>query len=106
MSYLSIPFSGEPSFIEEIILENTPYIFAFHWNSRGAFWALSIYDRDLNAHAEGLKLLLNEELLLKHPDCGLPPGTLFVFDGTGSNAPIAFDDFTNGRCYLIYAESV
>jgi hypothetical protein len=106
MASLIIPFSGESSFIEEITLENTPYDFAFNWNSRGEFWELSIYDRDLNPLVLGIKLVLNEEFFVKFPDRGLPPGSLFIFDGTGSNEPISFEDFTNGRCYLIYVESI
>lgn len=106
MAYQIIPFSGEPSFREEIILENAPYIFLFNWNYRGEFWEFSVYDRGENPLALGIKIVLNDEFFFKFPDVGLPPGRLFVVDGTSSNVPIGFSDFTNGRCFLIYVESI
>ena len=106
MENLIIPFSGEASFTEEITLENTPYILVFNWNSRGSFWEMSFYDRSQNPLALGIKLVLNDELIGKFPEAGLPPGKMYVIDGTESEFDIAFDDFTNGRLSLIYVESI
>jgi hypothetical protein len=103
---LQIPFSGEASFVQEVVLESVPYLIQFNWNSRGNFWDMNIKDRDQNPLVEGIKLLLGEELLKKFPDSGLPPGTMFIIDNAGTDTPIIFDDFSTGRCSLIYVESV
>jgi len=106
MDFYIIPFSGEPSFSEEVILDNTPFLFEFNWNSRGSFWCLDIYDRNSNPLTLGIKLLKNVILNSIHPDRGLPSGLLIVFDGTGSTDPVGFEDFTNGRLDLLYAVTV
>ena len=60
----------------------------------------------MNPLVMGVRLVLNEEFLQRYPDRGLPPGKMLVVDETGSEAPIAFEDFTNGRLTLDYVESV
>jgi hypothetical protein len=67
---------------------------------------MDISDRDKSPLVHGIKLLLNYELLLRHPDRGLPPGRMYVADVNNTPAPISFDDMTNGRCQLLYVESV
>lgn len=67
---------------------------------------MNVYDRDSNPLVLGIKLVLSDEFLKKFPDRGLPPGLMVVDDGTDKNDPIAFEDLTNGRCNLIYVESI
>lgn len=100
-----IPFFNDPCFSEDVTLDGVPYHLRFHWNTRGDFWALDIYDRDLNPIVGGIKLMNNYELFLNHPDRNLPPGKLLVVDNRGIGFKIGFDDFTNGNCDLIYVEA-
>lgn len=90
-------FIDYPSFRQEVTLDGTPYIFETSWNSRGSFWTLTIYDREENILIGGIKLVLNYEMLLIHPDRGLPPGTLMVLDYSGRTDPIEQDDFVGSR---------
>jgi len=102
MSIITIPFFNFTQFTQEIALDGIPYIFTFTWNSRGEFWTIGISDKEQNTLISGIKLVLGLELLRKFPDKSLPPGRLFVFDVTGNELPIAYDDFVDGRCDLIY----
>jgi hypothetical protein len=103
---LIIPWFDFSSFSETISLEEIPYNFIFHWNARGSFWVMDIHDNSGNELVNGIKLVLNLELLSKFPDHNLPPGSMYVIDTSGNEVPIAYDDFTNGRCSLVYQTSV
>lgn len=99
---VTIPFFDFAAFTETITLEDTQYILSFTWNSRGEFWVMSIQDLAQNEIVSGIKLILDLELLRKFPDRSLPPGKMYVFDVSGNTDPIKYDDFTNGRCDLVY----
>jgi len=100
-----IPFKDFPSFKEELTLDNIPYVLKFDWVSRGAFWLLSVYDREQNAILEGKKLVLNYEMFSQFTDRRLPPGRLYVVDSTYTNfEPLAQFDFLNERAYITYVD--
>jgi hypothetical protein len=67
---------------------------------------MTIKDNGQNEILNGVKLVLSDELLKKFPDRNLPPGRMFVLDVSGNDTPIAYDDFTNGRCDLVYETAV
>tara|TARA_R100001480_G_C4631728_1_gene168022 strand:- start:235 stop:564 length:330 start_codon:yes stop_codon:yes gene_type:complete len=100
---ITIPFQDSPDFLEEITLENTPYVLRFTFNSRGNFWTMDILDRDENDLINGVRLLLGVEFLRQHPDIGLPLGMMFVIDETGDTTPIQQGDFLSERVKLTYA---
>ena len=95
---------AEPCFSQDIVLDAISYHLRIYWNARGAFWAIDFYDRDLNLLVAGIKIVNNYEIILIHPDRDLPPGSLYVVDNRGIDFEIAFEDFTNGNCNLIYIE--
>jgi len=99
---LIIPFFTDSCFSQDIVLDAVPYHLRIYWNSRGAFWAIDVYDRDLNPLVMGIKIVNDYELFTNHPDRDLPPGLLLVVDYRGTDFDIAFDDFTNGNCDLVY----
>jgi hypothetical protein len=107
MSQLVVPFFDAPSFQEEITLENVVFSFTFSWNSYGSFWTLSIFDRDLNPIVLGVRLVLNYELLKMHPRVTMPKGELYVVDIKEGLTDISYEDLTsNGRCQVVYVESI
>jgi hypothetical protein len=88
-----------------VTLDNVSYHIRIYWNTRGAFWAIDFYDRDLNLIVAGIKLVNYYEFLLLHPDKGLPLGYLIVVDYRNSDATLVYEDFTNGNCDLVYIEA-
>lgn len=107
MVQLVVPFFDFASFQEEVTLEGTVFSFIFSWNAHGAFWTLSIYDRDLNPIVLGIRLVLNYELLKIHPRAAMPKGELYVIDVKEGSMDISYEDLTsNGRCQVVYVESV
>jgi hypothetical protein len=107
MANLIIPFFETPSFQEEVTLDGIVYSLIISWNSLGAFWVLSIFDRDLNPIILGIKLVLNYELFKMHPKLNSPKGELYVIDIKEGSGTISFEDLTsNGRCQLVYVEPV
>ncbi len=101
---IRIPFIEAPSFTEELNIEERTYKFQFVFNSRSEAWSLSIFDPRSNPIVEGIRLVLNYELIRIHNYLPIPPGHLFVVDTDATNeAPIAFEDFTNQRALqLVY----
>ena len=96
---LQIPIQPYPAFIEEITLEGTPYRLEFAWNSRGAFWNLTVRTR-ANTPLLSLKVVLGYPLLLQFPDRGLPAGEFVVVDtaeNADNTARIEYDDLTGER---------
>jgi len=101
-----VPFFTNACFSQDIILDGVPYHLRIYWNARGAYWSIDVSDRDQNLLVGGIKVVNNYELFYNHPDRDLPPGQLFVIDYRGEGFKIAFDDFTNGNCDLVYIEAV
>ncbi len=107
MANLVIPFFDSSSFQEEVTLEGVVFSFLFSWNTYGGFWVLHIFDRDLNPVVLGIRLVLNYELLGIHPGVDMPKGTLYVIDIKDGPDDISYEDLaSNGRCQVVYAESV
>lgn len=88
----------------EVTLDGTPYIIIRKWNSRGGFWIMNWLDRNRNVLVNGLKIVVNYELIKWYPDRGLPPGLLIAVDDKATTGRIQRNDFTNGRLSLVYYE--
>jgi hypothetical protein len=99
---IAIPLFDLASFTEEVILDDVPYRLTFQWNSRGEFWSMSISDSNNILLLSGIKLVINFELISEWHAIDLPAGELYIVDPTGSDAPIAFEDFGNGRLEIVY----
>ena len=102
MAKVIIPFKEFALWETEITLDDIPYIIIFKWNSRGGFWTMTWLDRNRVTLVSALKIIINYELIGWYPDRGLPPGAMYAVDERGGTERIGRDDFTNGRCSLIY----
>lgn len=80
MDAVSIPMKDFADFTEEITLDGRPYIFRFRWNTRGAFWVMSITDRDEQLLVDGIKLVINYPLRLQYTGALLPQGEFICYD--------------------------
>ena len=99
---LFIPMLDLPSFIEQVTLDNVPYILNFKWVARGPFWIMDFSDREQNPLLTGIKISLFYELITRYPDRGLPPGQLYAGDDSEDKSNLGREDFVNGRASLIY----
>lgn len=99
-----IPMKDLPSFTEEIVYEDIPYINKFNWNSRGEFWTIDFYNIEQVALILGLKLVSSYELIAWYPDRDLPPGQLFIIDPNESNVKPSRYSFVNEELYLVYVD--
>lgn len=76
---VEIPFSvNVSSFMEQLTLDNTVFIFIFNWNWRGQFWTMTILDRESVPLAYGIKLVTGIDLLRQYRSSELPQGSMFV----------------------------
>lgn len=89
---VTIPFSGNASFSQEVTLDGVAYRFQFSWNVRGNFWSMTIMDRDLNVLVAGVKIVLSYELIADWVGRSLPPGELYAIDTTSELLAIGRDD--------------
>lgn len=90
---LKIPFSNNFSnFSEDVTLEGIPYKFEFKYNVRSEQWTMSILDIDLISLIDGIKLVMNFNLLEQYPGRNLPGGEFYVIDTTGEEVAIDRDN--------------
>lgn len=102
---LQIPFTEYPAHTKELVLDEKSYVFTFVWNTRGEFWTLSIADTDKTTILDGIKLVLNYNLLQDFHHLAVPEGNLYVIDLSNNVSKIQYSDFTNERkLMLIYEE--
>jgi hypothetical protein len=102
---LQIPFIEYPAYTKEIVLDSKSYIFSFVWNTRGEFWTLSIADINKVTIINGIKIVLNYNLLQDFHHLDVPPGDLYVLDLSTNVSKIQYSDFTNERqLVMIYQE--
>lgn len=93
-----IPFVNYPAYTEDILIDEFNYRFRFVWNNRGQFWTLSILNANENIEIiNGIKLVLNYELLKQYRYLKIPKGNLFVVDVSGNLSRIGYEDFINDR---------
>lgn len=100
---ITIPWFDASTFVQEITLDDVPFLLSMYYVSRAGFWTLSISDRDQNELLTGQRLVLGGELLRQYPTQNLPKGMMFVIDETGNSTKILQNDFLDGRIKLLYA---
>ena len=96
-----IPVFEHPAYSESVVLEEKPYRLSFSWNTRGEYWSLTISDSQGAVLLDGLKIVLNFELVNEYADDRLPAGALLAVDTTGTLARIGRNDL-GSRVKLFY----
>ncbi len=100
---ITIPFNTYPSFFTDVILDDETYRFKCSWNTRGEFWALSIYNTEDVLIVAGIKLVVGYDLLRTCRHLDVPQGLLIIIDDADNYEKIGYGDFSNDRkLALIY----
>lgn len=96
---LQIPMSDFADFTEEVTLDERPYVLRFRWNTRGAFWVMSIFDRDNVLLVDGIKLVIGFPLIKQYSNTLMPPGMFYCLDtnATTQNVEPGRNDFVQDR---------
>src|ERR1700735_88143 len=96
------PDGTTPVYSETVALDGTPYLLEFNFNQRCACWYLSLQTIDGDDIADGLKLVVGWNLLIKCASPNRPPGWLFVLSNTPDSSTPGLDDLNpnGGRCLL------
>ncbi len=108
---LTLPTSKEKSddfYSFELELDGKSYSFQFYWNARASAWFLDLSLDDGTALLSGNKLTSGLYPFAWWSDRidGFP-GSLFVFDSSGTNTdPGRYDLAPGARCTLYYFEAV
>lgn len=97
-----IPIAPYPSFTEQVTIENVVYNLRFDFNSRGEYWVLTFSDTDGNILLDGIKIVLDFELIERFPGHDLPEGNLFAIDTTGTFETVGYDELINGDIQIVY----
>ncbi len=98
----AIPFATLPAFTQTVNLDGQVYRLSFAWNYRGNYWSMSFLDAAGAPLVQGIRIVLNLDLLRQYPGRGLPPGILYAIDPSDTISEIAFDDLSSGRVTLVY----
>ncbi len=85
----------------DVSLSGSVYRFGLHWNTRGQFWSLDIFDQADNPLATGIKLVADWELIGGLGNSALPPGFLYCVDTSGKGIDPTDSDFGT-RVILVY----
>lgn len=101
-----IPFGSGPSSFVDIAIQNFVYRFRYKYNARFDYWALGIYDTDDNILIEGLKIVLNYNIIAQYVDRGLPQGKIIAIRINDSTDRITRDELLNGSVLLSFFEEV
>jgi hypothetical protein len=97
-----IPFPDLPNFTQDVALDGTVYRLRVLWNERAGSWSLSFLTPGDAPILEGMKLVLDTELLARFPGLPLPPGELWVLDPAGNLQELGRRELPEGRALLVY----
>lgn len=78
-----IPLKSLPAYMFEIDIDERVYRIEIRWNSRGEFWTFNLLTRSGEPLIQGVKMVLNFELIRRYGDDRLPKGALIPIDTTG-----------------------
>lgn len=80
----TIPFSDSiySAFTQQVTLDDTDFNLKFYWNDRFKYWSMSIADFEDNIIVEGIKLVLNFDLIQPYRHLSVPEGQLYVLDSS------------------------
>jgi len=101
-----IPLGDDPFAEQVTTLDGVPYRMTLSYNQRCACWYFGLQSLEGTSIAEGIKLVVQWDLLLKCAHPLRPPGKLFVFSNTPDLSPPGLEDLVDGgRCYLTYVSA-
>lgn len=101
---VTIPFSDSPFSFVDIPIQDTVYRFRYKYNARFDYWALGIYTTQDKVLIEGLKIVLNYNIIAQHVDRGLPDGKIIAIRLSGATDRIEKNDFIDGQVLLSFFE--
>lgn len=104
MSVIIPFFNDQASFQEEVTLDGIPYLFKFTYNNRYDFWSMDILTKDEEPIVQGLKIVLNYELISRFRYLGVPAGELYAIDSTEKETRVNRENLGN-TVQLFYVES-
>lgn len=105
MALLELPIDDVlPAYTFQIDLEENLYLFTFRFNLRMNRWVMDIADEDEVVIIQGIKLLINQNLLRHYVMDNLPPGIFLLVDESGNDAQPDRFNFGND-VKLLYQES-
>lgn len=103
MSEICNPTWQDPAGVIRKRLDGAQYRLAYRWNTRGEYWAISLYDNDDTALVEGLRINLSRNMLRQFAGlAGFPPGALVAVDTSGTGVEPGRYDLANGRVQIVY----
>lgn len=88
---------------QEVVLDNVLLKLAAHWNTRGGFWSIDIYDSSDAPIVLGLKMALGTGLLNRYASAKLPRGELVLVDTTGALDTVGYEDL-GSIVHLVYMD--
>ena len=99
-----IPFKNFPSFLENVILDDTVLNFRFLWNGRDLAWYMDILDSVNDPILSGIKVVNGWELITKYTDIRLPQGAILVVSSIGDREVIGRDGMVDNYSLIYFTE--
>jgi hypothetical protein len=103
---VTIPFGSTPSFLIDVPLQSLVYRFKYKWSSRFEYWEVGIYDTQDNVLIEGLKIVLNYNIIAQYVDRNLPRGKIIPIRVSGETRKIEKEELIDGRVLLSFFEEI
>lgn len=89
------------NFEVSVVLQGNEYYFGFQYNTRGEYWALTIYDADRNVRIAGRKIVADWPVLAKIPQARIEYGILQAESKNGAtDVPYDIGAFETGDIAL------
>lgn len=105
MALSIIPIRNDiPAYTEQLDLEGTRYFMRFKFNSRVDRWFMDLLDENQSEILNGIKIIVDFDLLGRFKDERLPPGLLYAVDESGNENQPDRLNFSNDVT-LLYLDS-
>lgn len=91
---IELPLVADNAYRFNVSLDNRGYIFEITWNSLYEFYMLDILTPSEDVLIQGIKIVLNTELIRKYGRDDLPLGALIAIDTSNNLERIEFESFT------------
>jgi len=101
---VTIPFSNTPFSFVDVPIQGFVYRFRYKYNARFDYWALGIYTTQDVVLIEGLKIVLNYNIVSSYVDRDLPEGKIIAIRVSGTTERITKDELLDGRVLLSFFE--
>lgn len=103
---VTIPFGDSPSSFVDVSIQDFVYRFRYTYNTRFDYWSLGIYDTEDNVLIEGLKIVLNYNIIGQYVDRNLPKGKIIAIRINDTTEKITRDELLNGNVLLSFFEEL